>query len=63
MVGGAPLHLASGPACPGRDAKSGALVQQGQPGCLIRSHHAEGDNVLYKGSCSLWNVEEIAVKD
>jgi NHL repeat len=32
---------------------------QGQTGCLIHSLHAEGDNVLYKGSCSLWNIEKI----
>jgi hypothetical protein len=36
---------------------------QGQTGCLIHSLHAEGDNVLYKGSCSLWNIEKITVKD
>jgi DNA-binding beta-propeller fold protein YncE len=36
---------------------------QGQTGCLIHSLHAEGDNVLYKGACSLWNVEKITFKD
>jgi len=36
---------------------------QGQTGCLIHSLHAEGDNVLYKGSCSLWNVEKITFKE
>jgi len=36
---------------------------QGQTGCLIHSLHAEGDNVLYKGSCSLWNVEKITIKE
>ena len=36
---------------------------QGQTGCLIHSLHAEGDNVLYKGSCSLWNVERITIKE
>jgi len=25
--------------------------------------HAEGDNVLCKGSCSLWNVEKITFKE
>jgi len=36
---------------------------QGQTGCLIHSLHAEGDNVLYKGSCSLWNIEKITFKE
>jgi hypothetical protein len=35
---------------------------QGQTGCLIHSLQAEGDNVLYKGACSLWNVEKITFK-
>ena len=36
---------------------------QGQTGCLIHALHAEGDNVLYKGACSLWNIEKIMFKD
>ena len=32
---------------------------QGQTGCLIYSLHAESDNVLYRGSCTLWNVARI----
>lgn len=32
---------------------------QGQTSCLIHSLEAVNDNVLYKGSCSLWNVERI----
>ncbi len=32
---------------------------QGQTGCLIHSLDAVSDNVLYKGACSLWNVEKI----
>jgi len=36
---------------------------QGQTGCLIHSLHAEGDNVLYKGACSLWNIEKITFKE
>jgi len=36
---------------------------QGQTNCLIHSLHAEGDNVLYKGSCSLWNIEKITFKE
>jgi DNA-binding beta-propeller fold protein YncE len=36
---------------------------QGQTGCLIHSLQAEGDNVLYKGACSLWNVEKITFRD
>ncbi len=32
---------------------------QGQTGCLIHALHAEGDNVLYRGSCTLWNVAKI----
>src|SRR6187401_3080551 len=35
---------------------------RGQTGCLIHSIHAEGDNVLYKGSCTLWDVEKITIK-
>jgi len=36
---------------------------QGQTGCLIHSLHAEGDNVLYKGACSLGNVSKITFKE
>jgi len=36
---------------------------QGQTGCLIHSLHAESDTVLYKGSCTLWNVEKITFRD
>ena len=36
---------------------------QGQTGCLIHSLHAESDTVLYKGSCTLWNVEKITFKE
>jgi DNA-binding beta-propeller fold protein YncE len=36
---------------------------QGQTGCLIHSLHAESDTVLYKGACSLWNVEKITFKE
>ena len=32
---------------------------QGQTGCLVHSLHAESDNVLYRGSCTLWNVARI----
>ena len=35
---------------------------RGQTGCLIHSLHAESDNVLYKGSCTLWDVEKISIK-
>ena len=35
---------------------------RGQAGCLIHSLHAEGDNVLYKGSCTQWDVEKITIK-
>lgn len=34
---------------------------RGQTGCLIHSLHAESDNVLYKGSCTLWDVEKITI--
>jgi hypothetical protein len=34
----------------------------GQTGCLIHEFHAEGDNILYKGSCSTWEVEKITIK-
>jgi tripartite motif-containing protein 2/3/tripartite motif-containing protein 71 len=35
---------------------------RGQTGCLIHSLHAQSDNILYKGSCSLWDVEKITIK-
>src|SRR5438105_5596 len=35
---------------------------RGQTGCLIHSLHADSDNVLYKGSCSQWDVEKITIK-
>jgi hypothetical protein len=35
---------------------------RGQTGCLIPSIHAESDNVLYKGSCTLWDVEKITIR-
>ena len=31
---------------------------RGQTGCMIHSLHAESDNVLYKGSCTLWGCRE-----
>jgi hypothetical protein len=34
----------------------------GQTGCLIHMLHAESDNVLYRGSCTLWDVEKITVE-
>ena len=34
----------------------------GQTGCIIHSLHAESDNVLYRGSCSQWDVEKITIK-
>ena len=34
----------------------------GQTGCIIHELHAESDNVLYKGSCSEWEVEKITIK-
>ena len=36
---------------------------QGQTGCLIHSLYAESDTVLYKGACTLWNVEKITFKE
>ena len=35
---------------------------RGQTGCLIHTLHAQSDNVLYKGSCTLWDVEKITIK-
>jgi hypothetical protein len=34
----------------------------GQTGCIIHELHAESDNVLYRGSCSEWDVEKITIK-
>jgi hypothetical protein len=34
----------------------------GQTGCIIHELYAEGDNTLYKGSCSQWEVEKITIK-
>jgi hypothetical protein len=34
----------------------------GQTGCIIHELYAESDNVLYRGSCSEWNVEKITIK-
>ena len=34
----------------------------GQTGCIIHEIHAESDNVIYKGSCSEWDVEKITIK-
>jgi hypothetical protein len=34
----------------------------GQTGCIIHSLHAESDNVLYRGSCSEWDIEKITVR-
>ena len=34
----------------------------GQTFCIIHSLHAESDNVLYRGSCSEWDVEKITIK-
>ena len=34
----------------------------GQTGCIIHELYAESDNVLYRGSCSEWNVSKITVK-
>ena len=34
----------------------------GQTGCLIHELHAESDNVLYRGSCTVWDVEKITIK-
>jgi DNA-binding beta-propeller fold protein YncE len=34
----------------------------GQTGCIIHELHAESDNVLYRGSCSEWDIEKITIK-
>ena len=33
----------------------------GQSGCLIHELHCESETVLYKGDCSTWTVERIAI--
>jgi DNA-binding beta-propeller fold protein YncE len=51
------------------DRNSGKLLgwaqtglDYGQTGCIIHSLHAESDNVLYRGSCSEWDIEKITIK-
>ncbi len=34
----------------------------GQTSCIIHELHAQSDNVLYRGSCTEWNVEKITIK-
>jgi hypothetical protein len=34
----------------------------GQTGCIIHQLYAESDNVLYRGSCSEWDIEKITIK-
>jgi DNA-binding beta-propeller fold protein YncE len=34
----------------------------GQTTCIIHSLQAESDNVLYRGSCSEWDIEKITIK-
>jgi hypothetical protein len=34
----------------------------GQTSCIIHELHAESDNLIYRGSCSEWNVEKITIK-
>jgi len=34
----------------------------GQTGCIIHSLQAVSDNVLYRGSCSEWDIEKITIK-
>ena len=34
----------------------------GQTGCIIHELYAESDNVIYRGSCSEWDVSKITVK-
>jgi hypothetical protein len=50
------------------DRNSGKLLGWAQTGlgygqttCLIHSLHAESDNVLYRGSCSEWDIERITI--
>ena len=35
---------------------------QGQSACLIHEIHCESGNVIYRGSCGLWNVEKITIQ-
>jgi hypothetical protein len=35
---------------------------QGQSACLIHEIHCESANVVYRGSCGLWNVEKITIQ-
>jgi 6-bladed beta-propeller len=49
--------------------KNGKLLGWGQVGlgmgqtnCIIHELHAESDNVLYKGSCSEWEVEKLTIR-
>jgi hypothetical protein len=37
-------------------------IGMGQTGCIIHALHAESDNVLYRGSCSEWDIEKITIK-
>ena len=34
----------------------------GQTGCIIHALYAESDNVIYRGSCSEWDIEKITIK-
>jgi hypothetical protein len=34
----------------------------GQTGCIIHELYAESDNVIYRGSCSVWDVEKITIE-
>jgi hypothetical protein len=50
------------------DRNSGKLLGWAQTGlgygqntCIIHSLHAESDNVLYRGSCSQWDIEKITI--
>jgi DNA-binding beta-propeller fold protein YncE len=51
------------------DRNTGALLGWAQTGmgygqttCIIHSLQAESDNVLYRGSCSEWDIEKITIK-
>jgi hypothetical protein len=51
------------------DRNTGELLGWAQTGigyghttCIIHSLHAESDNVLYRGSCSEWDIEKITIK-
>ncbi len=51
------------------DLGDALTAQAGQGLCLsiegpfAAGLQAEGDNVLYKGACSLWNIEKITFKE